>query len=91
VPTKSSIDRFGSVNVFISSVIVGMEGQRNAAKEAIELLGHRVVQAEQMAASPSAPKKACLQAAREADVVVLLMGGSYGAIQPSGRSATHEE
>jgi Domain of unknown function (DUF4062) len=79
------------VNVFISSVIVGMGDQRNAAKEAIELLGHQVVQAEQMAASPSAPQRACLQAAREADVVVLLMGGSYGGIQPSGRSATHEE
>lgn len=79
------------MNVFISSVIVGMEDQRNAAEEAIELLGHQVVRAEQMNASPSAPQKACIQAAREADVVVILMGGSYGGIQPSGQSATHEE
>ena len=28
---------------------------------------------------------------RDADVVVLLMGERYGAVQPSGLSATHEE
>lgn len=79
------------MEIFISSVIAGYEAYRAAAAEAIETLGHRVIRAEDFAASPGSPQQACLAAVREADLVVLLMGASYGAVQSSGQSATHEE
>lgn len=79
------------MKIFLSSVISGYVAYRAAAVEAIETLGHHVVRAEDFTASPSTPQQACLAAARESDLVVLLMGGSYGAVQASGMSATHEE
>jgi hypothetical protein len=79
------------VKVFVSSVISGYEDYRAAVGEAIETFGHEVVRAEGFAASPSTPQQACLAAARDADLVVVLVGPSYGAVQASGLSATHEE
>jgi hypothetical protein len=79
------------MEIFLSSVISGYEAYRTAAVEAVETLGHDVVRAEDFTASPRTPQQACLAAVREADLVVLLMSGSYGAVQPSGLSATHEE
>jgi hypothetical protein len=49
------------------------------------------VRAEDFPASADTPQRACLAAVRESDVVVLLVGERYGAVQPSGLSATHEE
>ncbi|WP_238445205.1 DUF4062 domain-containing protein [Salsipaludibacter albus] len=79
------------MDIFISSVVGGYESYRDAAVEAIETLGHRAVRAEDFAASPTTPQQACLAAVRTADVVLLLVGSSYGAPQASGLSATHEE
>jgi Domain of unknown function (DUF4062) len=79
------------VKVFISSLIGGYEPYRAAAQEAIETLGHQVVRAEDFPASAGTPQQACLAAVRDSDLVVLLMGERYGAPQPSGLSATHEE
>lgn len=79
------------VKVFPSSVIAGYEQHRAAACDAAVSLGHAVLPAEALAASATSPQRACLAAVREADVVVLLMGERYGAVQPSGLSATHEE
>lgn len=48
--------------------------------------------AEDFGAQPNSPQVACLQGIRSADVVVLILGEHYGAVQPrSGLSATHEE
>ena len=79
------------MDVFISSLIGGYEQVREAAAEAITTLGHRVVRAEDFAATSSTPQQACLAAARGSDVVVLLLVDRYGAVQSSGLSATHEE
>jgi len=79
------------MKVFISSLIGGYEHYRAAAREAIETLGHQVVRAEDFPASAGTPQRACLAAVRESHIVVLLVGGRYGASQPSGLSATHEE
>ncbi len=79
------------MNVFISSVISGMEEFRDAAARAIRSLGHDVIRAEDFGARPDSPQVACLDGVRQAEAVILLMGGRYGAIQSSGRSATHEE
>jgi len=79
------------VKVFISSLIGGYERYRAAAHEAVEILGHQVVRAEDFPASAGTPQQACLAAVRDSDLVVLLSGERYGVPQPSGLSATHEE
>lgn len=79
------------MEIFISSLISGMEAERAAAKRAIELLRHQAVMAEDFLAQPNSPQVACLAGVRQADLVVLILGERYGAKQASGLSATHEE
>ena len=68
-----------------------MEQYRDLVAEAVQSLGHEVIRAEDFGSLPDSPQSACLSGVRRADVVVLLMGARYGAIQNSGNSATHEE
>ncbi len=79
------------MNVFISSPIRGMEAFRDAAVRSARALGHDVKRSEDFPALSESPQQACLAGVREADVVVLLLGPSYGEAQESGLSATHEE
>ena len=79
------------MKVFVSSLIGGYESYRDAVVEAAEMLGHTVLRAEDLGATPASPQQACLGLVRDSDVVVLLIGEHYGAVQPSGLSATHEE
>ena len=80
------------MKVFISSLIAGFEEFRAAAVAAVKSLGHEPITAETFAAGVSSPRVACLEGVRQADVVVLVLGGSYGTVQSvSGLSATHEE
>lgn len=79
------------MRVFISSVMRGFEAHRQAAIASVRLLGHHPIVAEDFGASNESPQAACLQGVRSADVTVLLLGQRYGALQRSGRSATHEE
>jgi hypothetical protein len=79
------------MNVFISSLITGMEPIRAVAREAVDTLGLTPVMAEDFGARPQSPQIACLDGVRRADAVVLILGPRYGATQPSGLSATHEE
>lgn len=79
------------MKVFISSLITGMEPIRAAAKSAVTTLGHDPIMAEDFGALPHSPQVACLDGVRRAGAVVLVLGARYGATQPSGLSATHEE
>ncbi|GEO97842.1 hypothetical protein GCM10007887_01810 [Methylobacterium haplocladii] len=79
------------VKVFISSLIGGMGPTRTAARAAVVGLGHEVIMAEDFGAMPTSPQVACLEGIRQAGIVVLILGKDYGAKQPSGLSATHEE
>jgi hypothetical protein len=80
------------MKVFISSLIANMGPMRRAARDAVEALGYQPVMAEDFGARPSSPQIACLNGLRQADIVVLILGESYGTLQqPSGLSATHEE
>ncbi|NYH50056.1 DUF4062 domain-containing protein [Xanthomonas arboricola] len=79
------------MKIFISSLITGMEAERAAVKQAIELLGHQAIMAEDFGARASSPQVACLNGVREADLVILVLGPRYGAKQAGGVSATHEE
>jgi hypothetical protein len=79
------------MKVFVSSVIAGFGEFRDAAVEAIRVLGYDVIRAEDFGATASSPQAVCLHGVRQADVVVLVLGERYGALQASGLSATHEE
>lgn len=80
------------MKIFISSLIYGFGEQRAAAKRAVGTLRHESVMAEDFGAQPNSPQVACLQGLRESDLVVLVLGDSYGSVQAgSGLSATHEE
>ena len=79
------------MRVFVSSVIRGMEPHRAAVANAIESLGYSVIRSEDFGASTESPRQACLQAARTADLTIVLLGAHYGQPQSSGLSATHEE
>lgn len=80
------------MKIFISSLIVGFGPQRQAAKAAVTTLRHDPIMAEDFGAQPNSPQGACLRELRQSDLVVLVLGESYGAVQAgSGLSATHEE
>ena len=79
------------MKVFISSLIADMKETRRAARDAVITLRHEAVMAEDFGARPHSPQVACLTGLRQSDLVVLILGERYGAQQPSGLSATHEE
>jgi hypothetical protein len=64
---------------------------RAAAREVVSTLRGEPIMAEDFGAQPHSPQVACLTGLRQSDLVVLILGEQYGAIQPSGFSATHEE
>ena len=79
------------MKAFVSSLISGMEPQRQAARDAVETARLSPSMAEDFGARAATPQITCLQGVREADVVVLILGAHYGSEQLSGLSATHEE
>lgn len=79
------------MNVFISSVIGGLETYRDASAAGISSLGHTAKRSEDYGASPESSQTACLRGVRDADCIILILGERYGQVQESGLSATHEE
>lgn len=79
------------MKVFISSLIIGLEEYRAAAREAVEALGYEAVMAENFRAKAQSPQVACLDELRQSGLVLLLLGADYGMKQKGGLSATHEE
>ncbi len=79
------------MKVFISSVVKGLEAERDAVAAAAATLGCEVRRSEDFGAQERAPREACLEGVRWADAVVLILGERYGGELPSGLSATHEE
>ena len=77
--------------VFISSVIAGFGEYREAAAAAVRAVNCEAIRSEDFVARPETPRQACLSGVRESDVVVFVLGATYGMIQESGLSATNEE
>jgi len=77
--------------VFVSSVMQDYARFRDAAAEGIRQAGCDPVRAEDFPAAHTSPRTACLDGVRSADAVVLLLGGRYGFVGPSGFAATEEE
>ncbi len=80
-----------ATRVFISSVIRGYQTYRDAADAAARSLGYTVLRAEDFGARPDSPQEACLTAVRDSDVVILLLGASYGTPVAGDLSATRQE
>jgi hypothetical protein len=79
------------VKAFISSVIRGLEAERDATAGAIRSLGHEARRSEDFGVSPDSPQIVCLAGVRDSDLTMLILGARYGAVQPSGLAATEEE
>ena len=79
------------MKAFVSSLISGMDAERQAARDAVQTMRLTPTMAEDFGARFTTPQVTCLQGVREADVVVLILGRRYGDEQPSGVSATNEE
>jgi tetratricopeptide (TPR) repeat protein len=77
------------------TVFVGSRGdlqeERRAVVAAIEESGHRADAFENWAALPRPPLEASIGAVERADIVVLLLGSTYGPPASTGRSIIHEE
>lgn len=79
------------MKVFVSSVVSGFEQYRAAAKKAITLLGHTPVMCEDFGARPYSSQLACMTEVDQADVVVLILGASFGYETETGESVTQQE
>jgi hypothetical protein len=76
----------------VSSVITGLEAERDAAVSAAKIFGHEVLRSEDIGASAETPQRACLDLVRRSDAVVLILGDRYGTVPPGRELApTHEE
>lgn len=78
-------------SVFISSVIRGFEDVRDAARKAVEAMGHTAIMSESFGARPYSSELACLDQASRCDVYLLIMGETYGFETDEGVSVTHAE
>ncbi len=77
--------------VFISSIIQGFTGERQAAESAVKSLGLLPIMAEQFGAQPLSPRHACLQGVRKSDLFLSMLGSRYGDETDSGKSPCEEE
>jgi hypothetical protein len=77
--------------VFISSVIGGFEPFRQAAKQAVELLGYQPIMSEQFGARAYSSEIACIHEVEQSDVYIVILGERYGSTTSDGISITHSE
>lgn len=80
------------MRVFISSVRIGLEQERDALPGLIKAIGHEPVRFEDFTAQATPSRQACMDAVDSCDAYVLLLGPHYGYVFPeTGQSATHDE
>ena len=80
------------MRIFVSSVRVGLEQERDSLRGLILALGHEPVLFEDFTAQPVPPREACLTAVRGCDAYLLLLGERYGEPFPgTDLSPTAEE
>ncbi len=81
-----------AMRIFISSVRVSLERERDSLRGLIKALGHQPVVFEDYTALPYPPREACLEGVQSSDAYVLLLGERYGEPFPeTGLSPTAEE
>lgn len=77
--------------VFVSSVIVGMEAERDAVATTIEDAGAHAVLFERLGSRDDDAQTAYLEGLRDSDVYIGILGARYGRPGPDRYSATHAE
>ena len=77
--------------IFVSSVMKDYDDYRYAASQGIQRVGGDPIRAEDFPAASHSPRNGCLDGVRSADALVLLLGGRYGFVGPSGLATTEEE
>jgi hypothetical protein len=84
--------RGAEVKVFISSVRVALEAERDVLPGLILALGHDAARFEDFGAQSMPSREACLRGVNVSDAYLLLLGPKYGHIfTETGQSATHDE
>lgn len=80
------------MNIFISSVGKDLKSERQAVINEILKLGDRPIGMEYFGASPEPPLEECLSQLADADLMILVLGPSYGSVHPgTGLSYTENE
>jgi hypothetical protein len=77
--------------IFVSSVIKGFESFRGAAKGAVGLMGYVPLMSESFGARSYSAQQACLNEVEQSDVVLLILGRTFGFEVEPGVSATQAE
>jgi hypothetical protein len=78
--------------VFVSSVRLGLEAERDALPGLISALGYEPKRFEDFTALPVPPRQACMEGVAAADIYLLLLGERYGDRMPdTGIAPTEEE
>jgi hypothetical protein len=70
----------GTMKVFVSSVITGLEAEREACASAILSVGSEVVRSEDLGARPGTPRQVCLSEVARSDALVAVFDRSFGFI-----------
>lgn len=98
--TKNAVVRLArmrKVRIFVSSVIDGLEVEREMVECIVSRLGCEPIMAERQVGLPATelpritPQSSCLFGVERSDIIIGLIGPRYGDEQESGLSATHEE
>jgi len=80
------------MRIFVSSVRVSLEQERDSIRGLILALGHEPVMFEDFTAQPVPSRQACLEGVRSCNAYLLLLGWRYGdALPETGLSPTVEE
>lgn len=79
------------MRVFVSSVMTGFSGMREAARDGVTAARCVPVMAEDFGAQPTPSRNACLDAVKSADLFLLIVGERRGFEAPSGKSVVEEE
>ena len=78
--------------VMVSSVVVGFEEIREAARRGIDAAGGEpILVNEDFPAMVASPRNACLDAVDSSDALLLIIGARAGFTAPSGKSVVEEE
>ncbi len=77
--------------VFVSSVIVGMDAEREAVADVVERLGARAMLFERLGGRDDDAETAYLEGVRASDIYVGILGPRYGRPDRTGFAATHVE
>src|ERR1700761_3011965 len=78
-------------SVFMSSVITGLEGVRDAAAAGIRTVGMHALRSEELSADADSSRRALLDQGGRSDLSLLILGARYGDFGVNETSPTEDE